>query len=303
MTAATRIEYSTMCFSGADYKDKISKASKFVESKGFPFGVQLHNSIEKDLFMQLMPLVKDIGFSIHSPVFAQYFLNLAAKDYAFTKQHIDNCVRYLPEFKTELLFFHGFFMTDSPIIQDMKNYRRTIRAGVGDTYCLNKSFIMDPSFFETDTFLKYKQTYSTHLTKLKNDYASSGLTIAQENDFVGIGSGLQRPQEIHELIDNLWFDLGHFWTASLLHGFDFHEEAMKLIDTKNIVGVHLNHNLVKKGTPLEQIKDSHAHFCYESEMNLKPIVRRLFEKNVPIVTLEIVDGDLDDIKTLFKWLE
>jgi hypothetical protein len=194
-------------------------------------------------------------------------------------------------------------MTQTPIIQDMKNYRKTIRKGVGDKYCLNKSFVMDPTFFETDTFAHYKETFRTHFEKLKFDYKDKGLIIAQENDFVGIGSGLQRPQEIHELIDNLWFDLGHFWTSSVLFDFDFHEEAFKLIEEKNIVGVHLNHNLIKRNSPKELIRDSHEHFYRESQMNLAPIVRKLFEKNVGIITLEIVDGDLEDIKQLFKWIE
>jgi len=298
-----RIEYSTMCLSPSNYKQKIAKTAKLVESQGFSFGIQIHNSIEKDLYNLMLPLTKDYSFSIHSPVFAQYFLNLAANDYTFTKACIDNCLQYLPLYNTDLLFFHGFFMTDTPIIQDMKNYRRTIRKGIGEQYCLNGSFIMDPAFFSTDMFYQYKEVFRTHFAKLKNDLKSKNITIAQENDFVGIGSGLQRPQEIHELIDNLWFDLGHFWTSSLLHGFDYHEEAFRLIDSKNIVGVHLNHNLIKKGTPHEQIRDSHAHFKLESEINLGPIVRKLFEKNVPIITLEIVDGDIDDIKQLFKWID
>jgi hypothetical protein len=297
-----RIEYSTMCLSSSNYLEKITEAARLVESQGFEFGIQLHNSIDKELFDLLLPLRNDYSFSIHSPVFAQYFLNLAADDYDFTKSCIDKCIDYLPLFKTDILFFHGFFMTQTPIIQDMKNYRKTIRKGIGDKYSLNKSFIMDPAFFETEAYVQFKDTFRSHFEKLKDDFKDKNLTIAQENDFVGIGSGLQRPQDIHELIDNLWFDLGHFWTSSVLFEFDFHEEAFKLIDSKNIVGVHLNHNLVKQGSPKEQIRDSHEHFYRESQMNLAPIVRRLFEKNVGIITLEIVDGDIEDIKQLFKWV-
>lgn len=299
----TRIEYSTMCLSVDNYRDKISEASKFVESQGYEFGIQLHNSIDRRLYDCLLPLKNDYSFSVHSPLFAQYFMNLASTDYSFTKECIDKCTPYLSETGFDILFFHGFFMTENRIIQDMKNYRRAIRQGVGDRYCLNGSFIMDPEFFSTDAFLKYKEIFKVNLSKLNEDFKNGPLSLALENDFVGIGSGLQRPQEISELIDNLWFDLGHFWTASILHNFDYHEESFRLIDNKNIVGVHLNHNLIKRGSAPEHIRDSHEHFCMPSEMNLGPIVRRLFEKNTPIITLEIVDGDIEDIKQLFRWLE
>jgi hypothetical protein len=297
-----RIEYSTMCLSPVNYLEKIREASAFVKKEGFEFGIQLHNSISKELYDLLLPLSNDYHFSIHSPLFSQYFINLASKDYALTRESCDKCIQYLPCFGTGIFFFHGFFMTEQPIIQDMKNYRRTIRSSIGENYGLNKSFIMDPAFFDTDLFLQYKNTFITNFKQLKEDYKNSDLTIALENDFVGIGSGLQRPAEIHELIDTLWFDLGHFWTSSLLHKFDFHEEAYRLIDTKKIVGVHLNHNLITRGSPCEKIQDSHTHFCMPSEMNLAPIVRKLFEKDVGIITLEIVDGDLEDIKTLLEWV-
>lgn len=299
----TRIEYSTMCLSPENFLQKIKEASKFVEKQGFDFGIQIHNSIEQEFFNLLLPLRNDYHFSIHSPIFSQYFLNLASNDYLLTKSCIDKCATYLPTFNTDILFFHGFFMTETPIIQDMKNYRKTIRNSIGEQYSLNKSFIMNPVFFNTDIFIKYKEVFQKHFDSLKDDYRGKKLTIALENDFVGIGSGLQRPTEIHELIDKLWFDLGHFWTSSVLHEFDFHEETKRIIENKEIVGVHLNHNLIKKNSPKELIRDSHQHFYLESEMNLAPIVRSLVEKKVGIITLEILDGDLRDLEILFDWLK
>lgn len=296
----TRFEYSSMCLSPENYLEKVRSAKTFVENQGFKFGVQLHNSIDPSFMMQLLQLKGEIEFSIHSPLQSEYFLNLASSDYESTRAIVDKCTEYLPQFQTDILFFHGFFMTDTPIVHDMKNYRKTIQKSIGDQFCLNKSFIMDPVFFKTETFDYYLNNFRNNYKKIKNDFPV--FTIAQENDFVGIGSGLQRPEEIHDLIDNLWFDLGHFWCSSLLHKFDFHEESYRIIETKNIVGVHINHNLTKHSSPLEQIRDSHTHFYYESEMNLAPIVKKLVERNVGIITLEIVDGDINDLKTLFNWL-
>lgn len=296
-----RIEYSTMCFNETSYRQKIEQARDFVRKQGFDFGIQIHNSIDEPLFNKVLEFKDEIPFSVHSPVFANHFLNLAASDFKIIQDTCDNCTRYLSQLNTDLFFFHGFFMTDRPIIHDMKNYRKTIRAGIGDQYCLKGSFIMDPGIFSTESFTRYRQSFQSNLSRVKEMY--NNFTIALENDFPGIGSGLQRPEEIHDLIENLWFDLGHFWCSAMLHGFDFQEESMKILQQKNIVGYHLNHNLVKSSTPKEMIRDSHTHFYLESEMNLKPIVRKIFEINKGVVVLEIVDGDLKDLEILFDWLE
>lgn len=216
------------------------------------------------------------------------------------KESFEDCTRYLTDLRTDILFFHGFFMTDKPIVHDMKNYRRTIKDAIGDAYSLNNSFVMDPGIFDTEVFLRYKEIFRCNLQKVTS--MCSDFTVALENDFPLIGGGLQRPSEIHQLIDNLWFDLGHFWCASLVHGFDFQQEAGRILDEKSIVGYHLNHNLSGRDTPKDKIKDSHTHFYLESEMNLKPIVRRIFEKNSGVMVLEILDGDVHDLEVLFDWI-
>jgi hypothetical protein len=296
----TRIEYSSMSLSSDNFSTKIQDAQSFLKKEGFEFGIQLHNSIDKEMFSCLAPLKNDIPFSIHNPVFSPYFINIASDNYQQTKELAVKCLPYLDDFSTDIFFFHGFFMTNEPIVHDMKNYRRTMRKSIGDTFCLNNSFIMNPDFYSTDIFFKYKENFSKNFAQLKKDIPDRTITL--ENDFVGIGSGLQRPAEIHECIDSLWFDLGHFWCASLLHGFDFHEEAFKIIETKNIAGVHINHNLSTNKMEKENIRDSHTHLYTKSEMNLAPIIRKLLEKNVDIITLEIVDANIEDLKVLFSWL-
>lgn len=295
-----RIEYSTMCFNQSDYREKITSARDFVHKQGFQFGIQIHNSIDRELFEKVLEFKDELSISVHSPIFAKYFLNLASADFRTIKESFDDCTRYLIDLGTDILFFHGFFMTDKPIVHDMKNYRRTIRAAIGDAYCLNNSFVMDPGIFDTEDFLRYKEIFRNNLSKVTTMYRD--FTVALENDFPLIGGGLQRPSEIHQLIDNLWFDLGHFWCASLVHGFDFQQESAKILDEKSIVGYHLNHNLSGRDTPKDKIKDSHTHFYLESEMNLKPIVRRIFEKNSGVMVLEILDGDVHDLEVLFDWI-
>lgn len=294
------IEFSSMCLNEENYLDKINKAKDLVRSNGFEFGVQIHNSIERSLYDKLLELKDDVKFSVHSPVFSEYFFNLANEDFEFYRPLFEKNASYLKEAGTDIFFFHGFFMTDRHINHDMKNYRATIREGIGDQSSLNGSFIMNPSFFDNDIFQYYKKNFVANRDKLMKMFPD--LTVTFENDFVGIGSGMQRPREIIELIDNLWFDLGHFWCSSMLHGFDYYEKCDEIIGKKKILGVHINHNFTKKSTEKEKIRDSHAHLYEPSDQDLKPVLRKLLDKGNGIFTLEIVGGDVEDVKVLLDWL-
>ena len=134
--------------------------------------------------------------------------------------------------------------------------------------------------------------------------------ITQENIFEEIHKYIKEHQvkiegfdDIKECIDNLWFDIGHLWCSSILHEFDFYKAADELISDMNIIGVHLNHNLTPQNAPKDQIYDSHTHLYAETEQNLKPVIKNLLKKGVEIFTLEIRDGDIEDVKILIDWLQ
>jgi hypothetical protein len=294
------IEYSSMCFGQNDVDRKIDEAYDFLSREGLQFGIQLHNSIDKTLFDKILSYKKDIPLSVHSPVFSKYFLNLASDDTDLLFSLCDENIRYLDMAGTKIFFFHGFFLTKEPIIHDMKNYRATMKNIFGNTYSLNNSFIMSPDIFSTGLFEEYRKSFIKNLALIKERYKD--YTITLENDFAGIGSGLQRPEEILTLVDNVWFDIGHLWTSALLHEFDFYEAADRITDEKNIVGIHINHNHMKKTDRREDIKDSHDHIYIKTEQHLKPLIQRLQKKGVTLFTLEILDGDIKDIETLLNWL-
>jgi hypothetical protein len=289
-----------MFFTVDTVKKKIEEIRSFLKNHGFDFGIQLHNSISTDLYNTLLPYREEISFSIHSPVFAKYFVNLASKHIDVAIPIVLDCDRLTTQWGTGTIFFHGFFMTHTPIVHDMKNYRKVMLQSIGPQYALDNSFIMDPAIFTTDQFAEFKKHFKDNVSRIKELFPHK--IISLENDFPGMGSGLQRPDEIIDLIDNLWFDLGHFWCSSLLHKFDFHQESLKLINEKRIVGVHLNHNLCTNATPAERLNDSHTHFYHKSDMNLKPIIKKLVDKGVDSLTLEIVDGDVEDVRILVDWL-
>ncbi|MBP7652270.1 hypothetical protein KA977_02540 [Candidatus Dependentiae bacterium] len=293
------VEYSSMCLNEDNYLSKISEAKKIAELAGFNFGIQIHNSITKNLYDKLLELKNHIRFTVHSPVLAEYFFNLAHPDFENIKKQSANAVNHLKIFDTNIFFSHGFFMTDRLIPHDMANYRKILRANIPEKYCLDKSFIMNPSFFETEEFEYYKNIFKRNYLFLRNCYPD--YIICFENDFVGVGSGLQRPIEIFELIDNLWLDTGHLWCSSLIHNFNFYEICEEIIEKKKIFGVHLNHNLMTEVTEKTKIRDSHSHLYNECSQNLKPIVRKLKEKGLNLFTLEIENGDIEDLKILIDW--
>jgi hypothetical protein len=279
---------------------KISEGRKIAAANGFTFGVQLHNSIGHELYDEIMKNRDGVKLSMHSPVFADYFINLAAPDFDLALSTCRANAERLTEIGSDILFFHGFFMTDKPLVHDMKNYRKAMTAGIGDDFRLNDSFIMNPAVFETELYQSYKQQFADHFKKLQSLFPQ--LRVALENDFIGMGSGLQRPQELHELVNPLWFDLGHFWCSSLLHGFDYYDECERVAASKDIVGVHINHNFMTGSTPKEALKDSHGHIYEPSAQRLGSVVRGLLDRGVDLFTLEIVDGNAEDLRTFFSWI-
>lgn len=294
------IEYSSMCFNEDNYKEKIDEAQNFCSKEGFQFGIQIHNSITQPLYDCIIQYKDSIPLSAHSPVFSKHFLNLAMDDAPLIRDTFNEAKKYLKFIGDKLFFFHGFFMTNEPIVMDMNNYRKVIRKGVGEDFCYKGSFIMNPEFFDTDIFNSYKETFLRNYNLLKNE--NKDFIISLENDFVGIGSGLQRPREILEIIDDLYFDVGHFWTSSLLHKFDYNETASEIIQKKNITGCHIQRSLISKSVPLEKIYDTHSHLYIASEHDVRKTVKTLADKGTQKFTLEIIDGDLKDIETFIDYL-
>lgn len=294
------IEYSSMCLNDDNYIQKIKEADKLITSEGYNFGVQLHNSISKNFYNKILKFKDKINLSIHSPVFTKYLLNLAKNNFEDTKNNCDENIKYLKQINSDVFFFHGFFMTDMKIPNDICNYRKIMYDNIPSKYQLNRSFTMNPDFFNTDEFTMYKENYRKNFKKVKELYPD--YTISVENDYVGIGSGMQRREEIFELTDNLWLDTGHLWCTSLVHGYDFYETIDELIEKKNITGVHINHSLMTQDTPFEEFKDSHTHLYIKNDQNLKPVVKKLINAKVPIITLEIIDGDIEDVKILLNWI-
>jgi sugar phosphate isomerase/epimerase len=297
----TVIEYSSVCLRSPDWREKLAEARQYVESQGFPFGVQIHNNSSPDTVRNLVEWCPDgVQLSVHSPALAKHFLNLATSNRAAIEQTLEETLPVLDRARTDTFFFHGFFLTEQPITHDMSRYREVVGAAMGNGIALGDSFIMNPRIYSSELYRQHKALLTENFAWLQKHLPH--LTVALENDYPGLGTALQRPEDIIGTIPNLWLDLGHLWVSSLVHGFNYYRAIDELVANTNIVGVHVNHNFSTPSMPVEELRDSHGHLYLPSPQQLKDVMQKLRRINVPIITLEVVDGDLNDLKVLIDWI-
>ena len=143
-----------MCFYNDDIFAKIKRCRNLIELHDFEFGIQLHNSITEDLYNKIKGM--DVTFSIHAPVFSDYFINLANDDFDTILANFQNTVQVMQSLKSNITLFHGFFMTQKPIINDPENYGKVLRDAIDSKYRLNDTRVMDPKFLKTEEFRNYQ---------------------------------------------------------------------------------------------------------------------------------------------------
>lgn len=292
-----KIELSTMCFNRSDDLERIKRCRDLIESHGFEFGIQLHNSITKDLYSKIKGL--DVKFSIHAPVFSDYFINLANNDFNAILAGFQNTAYVMQSLQSTIALFHGFFMTQKPIKNDPANYGKVLRDTIDSKYRLNDTRVMDPKFLETEEFRNYQNTVKKNMKRLRERYP--GYTLCIENDFPGIGNGNQTPLHLIYLDCPIWLDVGHLWASAILNKFDFYVGLDMICKQCRVIGVHLNTNK----TPLtwnfkSPDGDTHSHFSSEYDMDMNQIIDILKRNQIAHFTIEVVDGNLEDVTFLIK---
>ncbi|MDE1889198.1 MAG: hypothetical protein KGI30_02940 [Planctomycetota bacterium] len=287
-----RIELSTMCFYHGNTFAKIKQCKNLMELHGFEFGIQLHNSITKELYNEIKGL--DVKFSIHAPILSDYFINLANNDFDTILTNFKNTAYIMQTLHSNIALFHGFFMTQKPIKNDPANYGKVLRDAIDNKYRLNDTRVMDPKFLETEEFRNYQNAVKKNMKRLRDQYSSYILCI--ENDFPGIGNGNQTPAHLIYLDCPIWIDVGHLWASAILNKFDFYIGLDTICRQCNVVGVHLNTNQ----TPLNwnfksPYGDTHSHFSEEYDMDMHKTIHILKKNQINHFTIEVIDGDLEDI--------
>jgi len=86
-----------------------------------------------------------------------------------------------------------------------------------------------------------------------------------------------------------------------LNKFDFYEGLETICNQCNVMGVHLNTNQ----TPLNwnfkaPMGDTHSHFSTEHDMDIKKIISILKKNQITHFTIEIIDGNEEDINFLIE---
>lgn len=287
-----KIELSTMCFRQDEILPKVKRCREVIESQGFEFGIQLHNSVTIGLYDKIKRL--DVPFTIHAPVLSDYFINLANNDFQTALAAFENTAQVMQSLKCTVVLFHGFFMTSKPIKNDPNNYNKVLREAIDNRYRLDNTRVMDPKFLETEEFKKYQHTVKTHMKQLRERYPS--YTLCMENDFPGIGNGNQTPEHMRYLECPVWLDTGHLWASAILNKFDFYLGLEWVCKNCQVIGVHMNTN----STPLNwNLKypdgDTHSHFSKKYDMNMDKVISVLKKNHIKHFTIEIIDGDVDDI--------
>lgn len=287
-----KIELSTVCFNHNNIFEKIKRCKDFVESHGFNFGIQLHNSITQDLYNTIKKL--DIEYTVHAPVLSDYFINLASSDFNAVYTGFQNTARIMQSIQSNIALFHGFFMTQKLIKNDPANYGKVLRDAIDKRFRLNDTRVMDPKFLETEEFRIYQNAVKTNMKRLREMYPSYILSI--ENDFPGIGNGNQTPEHLLYLDCPIWLDTGHLWASAILNRFDFYTGLDEICKKCQVTGVHLNTNQTPLAWDLKYpYGDTHSHFSRDYDMDMDKTIGILKKNHITHFTLEIIDGDLEDV--------
>lgn len=292
-----KIELSTMCFYHGDMLAKVKLCKDLIESYGFEFGIQLHNSVTEDLYNKLKGL--DTKFTIHAPVLSEYFINLANNDFDAILSGFQNSAYVMQSLKSKIALFHGFFMTQKPIKNDPANYGKVLRDAIDNKYRLNDTRVMDPKYLETEEFRRYQDVVKMNMKRLREKYPS--YTLCMENDFPGIGNGNQTPAHLIYLDCPIWLDTGHLWASAILNKFDFYTALDMVCKRCQVIGVHLNTNRTPVNWNLKSPDgDTHSHFSRGYDMDMDKVIGILKLNNISRFTIEVVDGDVEDVTFLIE---
>lgn len=289
----TIIELSSMCFNHGDALAKIRECREYIESQGYEFGIQLHNTVTTDVYNKIKDL--DVGFSIHAPVFSDYFINLANSDFATVLSGFQNTASVMRTLRSSIALFHGFFMTQKPIQNDPSKYAKVLSNAIDNKYRLNDTRVMDPKYLETEEFFDYQNIVKNNMKHLMKRYPA--YTLCLENDFPGIGNGNQTPAHLIALDCPIWLDTGHLWASSILNKFDYYAGIDTICKKCNVTGVHLNTNRTPLNWNLKNPDgDTHSHFSREYDMDIDRVISILKKNKITHYTIEIINGDIDDVK-------
>lgn len=288
------IEYSSSAFFGkSDVKTVLAEAQEACREFGFRFGVQIHNAASREQVEEIASW--GLPLSIHAPLLSEYLMNLAAQDPWPAMESLEITVEWMRRLNASLAVFHGFIMTDAPILA----FNQTRSYG----QCMKRAFRRDLALEGTPTCLNFFKLpeYRTRLDRLIERLARlrkshSGLVFAIENDFPLYSAGLLLSDHAAELQHPMCLDTGHLWASAFIFDRDFHEEAQRFLDTGRVRLVHLHASTYTSDVPKIQWRDGHRPLATPNQMDLPRFVAACRKAGVKHFTFEISEVSAQDIR-------
>ena len=294
-----RIQYTSSALTGDDYRDKIDAAQAFCARHGIAFGVQVHNVAPLPLIESLH--ATGVALSYHGPNCSEYFVNLANRDFGYAQESITRTAEIIARFGGDSVVFHGFLMTDYPVLafNTERSYTECMRPAFREEL-IRPGTNLCADFLATDEYLQRQQLVKERLAQIAKDFPD--ITWCIENDYPAYGAGLFLAEQVVGLDAPLCLDVSHLWIACLLFEKDFFEQAEMIARTGRVKCVHLHSNPIQPGAPISDYRDGHLSLNHLNAIDLPRLTRILQGHGIDYWVIETSHADLADLQTLNDWL-
>lgn len=294
-----RVEYASASLRDPNAPAKITAAREFCRKQGWVFGVQVHNSETRNHIRRLAKL--GLPLSWHGPLLSKYFANLANENVRYAEKSLKKTVKIMRQYDPSLCVFHGFLMTDTPVLafNRRRGFERCMSAGARPELHREDGRLVK-AYFDTPEYVQRLQRTKHRLASLRTEYPDIEWCI--ENDFPVYSGGLLLAEQMNQLETPLCLDTSHLWTVCVLFERDFHEEVRQLAEAGRVRCVHLHASTLTRKNP-GKWRDGHLPLDVPNEMDLPRLVRMLDQAGMRHWILETPHASLTDLRALAAWLE
>ena len=198
--------------------------------------------------------------------------------------------------------FHGFLMTDAPILAF--NTKRSFQDCMEVAYRKELSQRKTPlcrNFFRLPEYTERLERVKHRLRQIQTDYPA--ITWCIENDFPVYGGGVLLSEQMGSLAAPLCLDVSHLWASCVLFKKDFFDQVKMAIATKQLRCVHIHASRLLRKARLSEIRDGHHSFRQPNEMELPELVRLFYENQVRHWVIETPEADIRDLELIADWLQ
>jgi endonuclease IV len=294
-TDKIRLEVTSSAFHGEAGIDNFHACRAAAEENGFEFGIQLHNSALRDEVERIAGF--GVKLSAHAPLLSEYNINLGAESFELSRQIIEENVKLFRKLNIHETVFHGFGMTDKPILAFDRNraYDDCMKDIFRPELSIDGKSRMCCDFTGTEEYAERQDRVKERLEFLRENYQD--ILFCIENDFPAYGSANLFPENAARLNHPACLDTSHLWAVAHLFDRDFHGEVEKFLDMCDVKMVHVHASSYTSDVPKADWGDGHLPFSSPNQMDLPRFVQSCRDNGVRHYVLEIVAATPQDIIT------